>query len=482
MNVSILHLSDLHRNQTAPIRNSPLLESLRCDRDRYSTQSPSIRNPDLVIVSGDIIHGVKGDDGEAEANLAKQYAEAKEFLAELANVFLDGNRSKLVIVPGNHDVSAYHLLQSLVDVAIPTSSKKKGFARELLKPNSDVRWSWEELKFFKIDKPDTYKKRMEAFCNFYNDFYSGLGKTYDLDPEKHYGIFDFPEFDLTIVGFSSCHNNDIFNKQGMINPVCIGNVGKELRKPSFANRIRIATWHHNTEGMPMQFDYMPPELLQSLIDQNFCIGFHGHQHKPQYMNKRFEYGGERKIVVLSAGTLCGGPAFRFSRSYNLVELDTVELRGKLHLREMQNDNLELPIWSMGVVKGNSAKTHLEFEFDAPTEANFNTTVLQDLDRAQELIGEDKLDQAIEILEPLVKADDLARRILLECVVEKEDTDKLARLFDPPQSEQEIIHLVDALWIEDKKRLGDVLKLPEVKNSSSPAVQDMIKKYSAKISS
>ena len=94
------------------------------------------------------------------------------------------------------------------------------------------------------------------------------------------------------------------------------------------------------------------------------FGFHGHQHKPQYLNTRFQYGSGRQITVISAGTLCGDPAYGFRRAYNLVELDTESLSGRLHVRVMQNDNLQMPIWGPGSVTP-SSEGSLNFSFDAP---------------------------------------------------------------------------------------------------------------------
>jgi len=56
MNLSVLHISDLHRDPANPIRNQVLLDSLERDRDRYtSNEDPHIKPPNLIIVSGNII-------------------------------------------------------------------------------------------------------------------------------------------------------------------------------------------------------------------------------------------------------------------------------------------------------------------------------------------------------------------------------------------------------------------------------------------
>ena len=105
---SILHISDLHRDSKKEVSNKALVLSLEQVRDRYQTESPRIPDPNLTIASGDIIRGVGYDAADAGAELQRQYDRAAEFLAELADRLVGGDRERVVIVPGNHDVSFYH--------------------------------------------------------------------------------------------------------------------------------------------------------------------------------------------------------------------------------------------------------------------------------------------------------------------------------------------------------------------------------------
>ena len=101
---TILHISDLHRSPTDPIENSTLLGSLLSDLDRYKLEAKSIPAPDAAIVSGDIIKGVNLKFAGYADELTRQYDVAYNFLATLADRMFEGDRSKVVIVPGNHDV------------------------------------------------------------------------------------------------------------------------------------------------------------------------------------------------------------------------------------------------------------------------------------------------------------------------------------------------------------------------------------------
>ncbi len=78
-NISILHISDLHRSKGREISNSSLLASLVNDRDKYtSSEVPKIKQPDLIIVSGDVIRGSIKPDG-SDTEVQGQYDEAIEF-------------------------------------------------------------------------------------------------------------------------------------------------------------------------------------------------------------------------------------------------------------------------------------------------------------------------------------------------------------------------------------------------------------------
>ncbi|MEA2759225.1 MAG: hypothetical protein QOH65_1838, partial [Methylobacteriaceae bacterium] len=327
-----------------------------------------------------------------------------------------------------------------------------------------------------------YAHRLAAFAEFYGEFYQAR-RSYSMDASKQLDFFDYPSLGITMVGFSSCHNNDLFNRQGAIHPDCIGSAGLELRNRSFNGRLRIAVWHHNTEGSPLMSDYMDPDIVQNLIDRDFSLGFHGHQHKPQFLDTRFRHGPDRRITVISAGTLCGGAAFGFRRAYNVVELDVEKCTGRLHLREMQNDNLQLPIWGPRPLPA-TATTYHEFTFEPPPVAlEDSTSPTGELVEAQKLFDAGEYNGAAAILLPRSADDPLARRLLLECFGHLDDMAAIIHHFDPPQSEIEALSLMDALWAEKKKeRLSEILAWPLVANSTDPSVIEMRSKYARRLRS
>lgn len=476
MKVSILQLSDLHRDPRNPIRNDVLLQSLENDRVRYTKKdNPQVRTPDIIIVSGDVIQGVPPGTPHYADRLTEQYAEALDFLGRISDRLLAGDRERVVIVPGNHDVSACHFMESIIRVDL-LPDRKKALLTQLFSSDSTLRWSWDDLELFEIVNTQRYKERLAAFSKFYTDFYQGA-RTYDLEPTKQFDLFDYPQFDLTVAAFSSCHNNDILNKQGAIHPACVAGVLERLHEPQFNGRHRLAVWHHNTEGLPLQSDYMDSGLLQNLIDGGFSIGFHGHQHRPQFLDTRFRYGEDRRITVVSAGTLCGDASFAHGRAYNIVEIDTEACTGLLHLREMQNDNLHNPIWSRRALRTGTAEGFLEFKFDAPPEPLVSDTSTQALMQAEKLIEAKSYKSAVLLLEPLVATEGLARPMLLACLQQLGDVNAIAERFRPPNGVNEIISVMDALWQTSRKdELKALLNEKDVSGSTDPSVVELREKY------
>ena len=146
MTLSILHISDLHRDPTHPLTNAALRESLVRDFDHFAGEKPGIKVPDMVIVSGDLVTGVAHTVENATDVLTRQYEEVADFLSGLADDIVNGNHDRIVIVPGNHDVSYPHVHASLKPISFATAEDAKQqvvgeYVRRLNSPGSTLRWS-----------------------------------------------------------------------------------------------------------------------------------------------------------------------------------------------------------------------------------------------------------------------------------------------------------------------------------------------------
>jgi hypothetical protein len=472
--ISLIHISDLHRDPRNPISNEALLNSLIQDVESAKVEEPEIPSPQIIIVSGDIIQGAEKDAINSGEVLRKQYEQAELFLGALTDKLLGGDRQKLVISPGNHDINFSKVFSALreIDYASVDDNKRREYAQLIWDRQSKFRWSWNDFKLYEIIDDELYEERLAEFIAFYNHFYCGT-REYSGDPTQQFDIFDFPDLDLVIATFNSCFRNDPLNRQGAIDPQAFANSCKVLNERKFRGRLRLAVWHHSTKGAPRQDDYMDSDFLQQLVTYGYSLGFHGHQHKPEFIDEKFAFGGLDKINILSAGTLAGGehalPAGT-TRSYNRVVLDTETWNGELHVRQMLNPDFLNPIWGKGFLSNQESLQH--FDIQKPRLINESAIVSQDLSEAEGLLREKRYKEATIILEPLVPGHDMAMRLLLKAYIESDNDEGIIRYFSDPVSPEEIIALCYALW-EKKEydKLRDLLSQPSISKHPDSSVSD-----------
>lgn len=478
-----MHISDLHRSKGCEISNVALLSSLLTDRDRYSvTESPKIKAPDIIIVSGDVIRGSTNPDG-SEDEVQNQYDEATDFLNKLTTNFLDGDKKKIVITPGNHDIDWKFSKESMekIDSAKVFDEKnilKQGILKDALNKNSSTRWSWKDLSFYKITDIEKYNKRLEAFANFYTSFYDGDRK-YGIEPKEQYDIFDFPEFDLTITAFNSCYNNDHLRLVGDIHPECIANVNLQLRNLKKKGRLVLSTWHHNTKGLPYDSNYMDNSRLKNFIDMGISIGFHGHQHKTELIHEFSDVIEQKKIIVFSAGTLCSGPSelpVGNNRQYNIIEIENKEeylkLQVTLHVREKTNSSpFDNPIWTAGRIDSKNVN-HYTVEVEKPTIPDSSSILIG----IEKLMSDKKYPEAKAALLELNPKDDFVRKFLAECILQTEDFELALKVFADPQNDEEIIIVLNAaIQLGNKKQMKSVADKIKALSSINAGILQLINK-------
>lgn len=484
--VSILHISDLHRSKDCEISNVALLSSLLKDKERYTViENPRIKSPDIIIVSGDIIRGSVKPDG-SEEEVQNQYEEAMLFLNDLTNHFISKNKNRIIIIPGNHDIDWKFSKESMEKI---DSSKifdekntlKMEILKEALNQNSTTRWSWKELSFYKITEVEKYNKRLEAFANFYNTFYEGK-RTYSLEPKEQYDIFDFPEFNLTIAAFNSCYNNDHLRLVGDIHPECIANVNMGLSALQKKGRLVLSTWHHSTKGLPYDSSYMDNSKLKNFIDSGISIGLHGHQHKTELIHEYSDVIEQKKIIVFSAGTLCGGPnelPVGINRQYNLIEIVNMEenpnLKVTLHVREKTDSSpFDNPIWTAGRIDSKNV-SHYSLEIEKPITADISVTLIE----VEKLMIDTNYKDAKAVLLSLDLNDAFVRKFLVECILQTEDFDLAINVFSEPQTDEEsIVVLNAAIQKGNKTQMKAIAEKVNSNNPTAKAVTDFISKIEA----
>lgn len=257
---SILHISDLHRSAHDPISNDELISALVGDRNRYVHEDPPIAVPDAIVVSGDIIQGVPLGTDDHEAKLAGQYGVAEEFLDELVQRFLGGDRSRVVMVPGNHDIdwnTAFDALEPIAGEEMPDN-----LASALYGENSEYRWDWKTRTLFRIADSAVYARRLEPFWQFFERFYSGVPSLLKVQARADANLFRLCNGRIGVAAYNSCHGNDCFAFHGMIRKEVIARSHLELDDSRNVFDLRMAVWHHSIEGPPYRTDYMDIDIVR----------------------------------------------------------------------------------------------------------------------------------------------------------------------------------------------------------------------------
>lgn len=447
MRYSILHLSDLHRDLADEVPNVWLIDSLVRDLEAVSHDEAAPPRPALCVVSGDLVYGVSPNAADGDKEIGRQTAQALEFLVGLADRLFAGDREKVVILPGNHDVTYKRVLESIALVPMPTDSgERAALVAEFFKPNSALRWSWRELAFYRVIDQAKYSERLAEFAGLYADFYQGR-RRYSLQPEEQFDFFDFPDQKLSLLALSSCHGNDPMQRAGRMHPTALAEARRQLSASSRTGWLLAAAWHHNLAGGPSQDDYLDSSFLQLLIDGGVALGMHGHQHRTECFDERYRLGPEkRKIVIASAASLCAGPTNLSPgapRGYNIVEIDNEALTGRLHQRQMVNLQFSTPVWGPGHFFDTN-RTYVDFELSPPLASRPNGLDLQlVMESADRLLGGGDWRGVVNLLSEHME-DSLVRKYCFRALQELDDPFATIKLLSGPRDISEAVLLGTAV--------------------------------------
>jgi len=283
-----------------------------------------------------VIQGVDLDCEDSGTKLREQYLAAEEFLGRLADEFVGGDRSRIVIVPGNHDVD-WNVARSAMKLVPPGEEpepKKVFFAA------SEYRWSWRNRRFYRIADPDKYLRRFDPFWDFVEQFYSGV-KGIPRLARNEPCIFALDQGRIGVAAFNSCYGNDCFAFHGAIEPGDVARTRERMAR-DYEFRLWIGVWHHSIQGAPYKTDYMDVEEVHDMVGYGFRLGLHGHQHKHQVIPTHVHLPDRETMSVVSAGSLCAGKKelpTGFYRQYNIIEISDNRLSARVHVRQMETAHL-----------------------------------------------------------------------------------------------------------------------------------------------
>lgn len=351
---SILHISDLHKGENNDFNN--LFASLCNDSDSYEKNIPK---PEIIVVCGDLAEGANGDN--ADIIIRQQYNEVEEFLNKLVDHFLNGDKSRIIIVPGNHDLYRGATIRSmdLIPDEVREVAKERYF-----KGDHRYRWNWEDFHFYLITNEAEYASKYQFFIEFYNRFYNGIRSIDDCDMLND--VVDLPEYNITFAIFNSCYRIDHLNQIGAINTRAIATSQVNLSKAFKSGRFIVGVWHHNISGIPTQTNYLDPRVLHSFMDFHIQLGLYGHQHHTEALYEYHDIFKQGKMTLISSGCLYGrGKAMPegIHCQYNILEIEQNDKKVNvtLHVREDET-GWHIPSWRKKQING---KDSYLMEFNLP---------------------------------------------------------------------------------------------------------------------
>lgn len=414
--------------------------------------------PCFIVVSGDIVQGSKAEDGvKAKEEIQKQYDVANRFLVAMADIFLNGDKNRVIIVPGNHDVSQYISRESFESVKMPAASKNiKKYNEELGKllwklQESDnlVRWSWKELCFKKVKDKNLYDNRFCDFIDFYNKFYDG-NRMYPSEYDRQSDVIEFPQYNVSFVCLNSCYHLDHLNESGYISPKSLSLLTKELLEQKSKGRLIIAVWHHHTNGRPKESNYLDNSILDNIVENGVQLVLHGHQHVSGIVNCYKDVFTENKLWLVSAGTLYGNRSDVVTgntRQYNILEVNETDNKCKIDLRSRVDNTMlnQTPVWvSENVGRSNVKQYPIDITPHVKTfnEDDLSKRQLAKILQDAESTGDFKT--AIIQLEAMDTKKTEVRMFILDYAQRINDTLTILRYFTHPTNSKEAVAVLDVI--------------------------------------
>lgn len=309
----ILDLSDLHYTVDINEENEAYL--LTTDIKKVYFDNPedtlSLNDIDFLVISGDFV-----EFGNSEDSFKKAF-----HFIDLLSKQLNLPYEKIVIVPGNHDLS-WTITMDSYRLTLATPSNPIG-------PNDKVVTNvGTDIFYLKRNDAIWYQK----FKNYSDYLYEPIyGTAFPINPKEQLRVTTGDFIDgskVAFFGINTAANIDQFNRdvtyfdtEGLI---------QASRLLPQGNYIKIVVGHHpvdltNSYGNDIQF-------ANAMQDENFKIYLHGHVHRtisldylnPQNINPNMIMIGAGALSVSKGGLWPGVP-----ERYNVIKINNANAHDKI---------------------------------------------------------------------------------------------------------------------------------------------------------
>lgn len=326
----LLHLSDLH-----------VTDPYKSRAEVWGAVAPRLREQepfDFIVVSGDLSQRASEDE----------YTELAQFvedsLVPLLREKVQHERSRVVLIPGNHDVDWSVSVGDEVDLA--TLSPED--LRRIIKENRmDPTYSAYRMRVTESGRVELRRKgahyagrfgNVQRFLSrFYEGFMPGPNRVFDLSglEGEDWSAHVFPQAGVAFYGFNSCWGNDGIWTGAHISPDSIAKAGNHASKYA-QGLLKIAVWHHGLGSENQRPDYLPVLTLGRLHNAGFRLGMHGHTHQAAKKDLNDVLGAS--FAVVAAGSIGAGSPERPEAVGNQFLVGTlfVPSHGRFELFERDN--------------------------------------------------------------------------------------------------------------------------------------------------
>lgn len=443
--------SDFNYNQ--------LIDSLKSDTANYVNLG--IYHVRYIVVCGDLIQGTRNTDiAKGNQDIQRQYEEVSVFLHNLVDVFLNGDISRLIIVPGNHDVNRAVSSNSMKRIEASEQEKVQKSYWERYGKKQIYRFDWKTLSFMQIIDEKFYSSRFDSFVTFYNRFYSSIGRTFPVSPEEDASLIAFSNDKIAFACFNSCCQLDHLNAMGTINENAFHCIYGDLSSCYSNGYLMFGVWHHHIYGVPHRCDFMDMKITKSMACNHILVGLFGHQHRSEVveeLNDLAEDIERDKMHLISSGTLFGSrkemlPGVK--RQYNLINVEIENGSANLEVfgREDKMNDAPYPIWGEKyLLKGKKSLV-----FQVPLNKLSDDDLLRIIDEETRESGDFKngILRMKQLDNPVKQGfiDEYIQQLSLEV----EDLNFILNVFKQPLSNMEYCYLMQASILNNN--VDDVRKL------------------------
>ncbi|HET7502868.1 MAG TPA: metallophosphoesterase [Kofleriaceae bacterium] len=330
--MKILHLSDLHVTHDGRELNQ-----------LWGRARPAMAGQrfDFVVLSGDL----------TQRAAPAEYAKLKRFLEAEIEPLVLGDRAtvktRVVIVPGNHDVDwSADVFDTLALANARSDVAQMWFADGQWRPETQPyrvkTGAFGHTSAFQI-RADHYHERFAAVQAFLSDYYGDQL----VHPHRPFGLIDplgtgsgdwqahvFPELHVAILGFNSCYRNDRYWHGAQIHEDAITEARDHIDRIDHGRSfLRIGVWHHGLESHRSRPDRLTFENLTALVTSGIKVGFHGHVHKTHAQLHRLITDD---FALVSTGTLGAASEDRpdaVANQFSIIDLHRNRLRVEVYESE-----------------------------------------------------------------------------------------------------------------------------------------------------